>query len=117
MRPRLYFFCAERRWWAWPRGTCWSSCSVRAAQPDRPLNGRQNITGNVGGISALVTGYLIGRTGSYLPGFLLGPVVLMAGLMAYWFVVGELGNRQQLRIFPDQAFLKKKDDLTELFRK
>ncbi len=53
--------------------------------------GVQNFTGNVGGISALVTGYLIGRTGSYLPGFLLGPVVLMAGLMAYWFVVGELG--------------------------
>jgi MFS family permease len=53
--------------------------------------GVQNFTGNLGGISALVTGYLIGRTGSYLPGFVLGPLVLMAGLMAYWFIVGELG--------------------------
>jgi MFS family permease len=52
--------------------------------------GVQNFAGNVGGISALVTGFLIGRTGSYLPGFVLGPVVLMAGLMAYWFIVGEL---------------------------
>lgn len=52
--------------------------------------GIQNFVGNLGGISALVTGFLIGRTGSYLPGFVLGPVILMAGLLAYWFIVGEL---------------------------
>lgn len=52
--------------------------------------GIQNFVGNLGGISALVTGFLVSRTGSYLPGFLLGPVILLAGLMAYWFVVGEL---------------------------
>jgi len=52
--------------------------------------GIQNFAGNVGGISAVVTGFLIGRTGSYLPGFVLGPVLLIAGLMAYWFIVGEL---------------------------
>jgi MFS family permease len=52
--------------------------------------GIQNFAGNLGGISALITGFLIGRTGSYLPGFVLGPVILVAGLMAYWFIVGEL---------------------------
>ena len=52
--------------------------------------GIQNFAGNLGGISALVTGFLISRTGSYLPGFVLGPVILVAGLMAYWFIVGEL---------------------------
>jgi nitrate/nitrite transporter NarK len=52
--------------------------------------GVQSFAGNLGGISALVTGFLIARTGSYLPGFVLGPVILVAGLMAYWFVVGEL---------------------------
>jgi nitrate/nitrite transporter NarK len=52
--------------------------------------GIQSFAGNLGGISALVTGYLISRTGSYLPGFVLGPIILVAGLMAYWFIVGEL---------------------------
>jgi ACS family D-galactonate transporter-like MFS transporter len=52
--------------------------------------GIQNFAGNLGGISALVTGFLISRTGSYLPGFVLGPVILVAGLMAYWIIVGEL---------------------------
>jgi nitrate/nitrite transporter NarK len=52
--------------------------------------GIQNCAGNLGGISALVTGLLISWTGSYLPGFVLGPVILVAGLMAYWFIVGEL---------------------------
>jgi MFS family permease len=52
--------------------------------------GIQNFAGNLGGISALVTGFLIGRTGSYLPGFVLAPVILVAGLLAYWFIVGEL---------------------------
>ena len=52
--------------------------------------GIQSFAGNLGGISALVTGFLISRTGSYLPGFVLGPVILVAGLMAYWFIVGEL---------------------------
>jgi MFS family permease len=52
--------------------------------------GMQNGIGNLGGISALVTGYLIGRTGSYIPGFAMGPVVLLCGLLAYWFIVGKL---------------------------
>ncbi len=52
--------------------------------------GMQNGIGNLGGISALVTGYLIGRTGSYIPGFALGPIVLLSGTLAYWFIVGKL---------------------------
>lgn len=53
--------------------------------------GFENFAGNLGGILApLATGILIQRTGSYLPGFVLAAVVLVAGLLAYWFVVGEL---------------------------
>jgi MFS family permease len=59
--------------------------------------GIQNFAGNLGGISALVTGFLIGRTGSYLPGFVLGPVILVSGLLAYWFIVGELSPPQEQR--------------------
>jgi MFS transporter, ACS family, D-galactonate transporter len=53
--------------------------------------GIQNFAGNLGGILApLATGFLIARTGTYLPGFALAAVVLVAGLLAYWFIVGEL---------------------------
>jgi ACS family D-galactonate transporter-like MFS transporter len=53
--------------------------------------GIENFTGNIGGILApLVTGFLIERTGSYFPGFALAALVLVAGLLAYWFIVGEL---------------------------
>jgi MFS transporter, ACS family, D-galactonate transporter len=50
-----------------------------------------NFIGNIGGIlSPLLTGILISRTGSYTPGFALAPIILVAGLLAFWFVVGEL---------------------------
>jgi ACS family D-galactonate transporter-like MFS transporter len=50
-----------------------------------------NFAGNIGGITApLVTGFLIAWTGSFVPGFVLGPVLLVSGLLAYWFVVGKL---------------------------
>ena len=53
--------------------------------------GFENFAGNVGGVLApLATGLLIARTGSYFPGFALAAFVLIAGLLAYWFVVGEL---------------------------
>jgi MFS family permease len=53
--------------------------------------GIENFAGNVGGfIAPLLTGFLIARTGSYFPGFALGPVILITGLLAYWFVVGDL---------------------------
>ncbi len=50
-----------------------------------------NFIGNIGGVlSPLVTGILISRTGSYVPGFALAPIVLVAGLLSFWFIVGEL---------------------------
>jgi len=50
-----------------------------------------NFVGNIGGVlSPLITGLLISRTGSYVPGFALAPIVLVAGLLSYWFIVGEL---------------------------
>jgi MFS transporter, ACS family, D-galactonate transporter len=53
--------------------------------------GFENFTGNLAGIIApIATGELIKRTGSYYPGFALAALVLIAGLLAYWFIVGEL---------------------------
>jgi MFS family permease len=53
--------------------------------------GFENFSGNLGGILApLATGFLIARTGSYFPGFALAALVLVTGLLAYWFIVGEL---------------------------
>jgi ACS family D-galactonate transporter-like MFS transporter len=50
-----------------------------------------NFIGNIGGVlSPLLTGILISRTGSYVPGFALAPIILVAGLLAFWFVVGDL---------------------------
>ncbi|MGD0694509.1 MAG: MFS transporter [Terriglobia bacterium] len=53
--------------------------------------GFENFAGNLGGVGApWLTGLLIKRTGSYSPGFALAAVVLVSGILAYWFVVGEL---------------------------
>jgi MFS transporter, ACS family, D-galactonate transporter len=63
------------------------------APPDEvgTWTGIENFGGNIGGILApLVTGLLIARTGTYLPGFALAAGVLAAGILAYWFIVGEL---------------------------
>lgn len=50
-----------------------------------------NFIGNIGGVlSPLLTGILISKTGSFVPGFALAPIILVAGLLAYWFIVGEL---------------------------
>jgi nitrate/nitrite transporter NarK len=68
------------------------------APPDEvgTWTGIQNFGGNVGGIIApLATGVLIARTGSYLPGFALAALVLIAGLVAYWYIVGELKPQQE----------------------
>jgi MFS transporter, ACS family, D-galactonate transporter len=57
--------------------------------------GAENFAGNLAGIIApLAVGLLIRRSGSYVPGFELGAVVLLAGLLAYWFVVGELTHER-----------------------
>ena len=53
--------------------------------------GAENFSGNLSGILApLAVGLLIKRTGSYVPGFELGSIVLLAGILAYWCIVGEL---------------------------
>jgi len=53
--------------------------------------GAENFAGNLAGIVApLAVGLLIKRNGSYVPGFELGVIVLLLGLLAYWFIVGEL---------------------------
>lgn len=53
--------------------------------------GLQNFAGNfAGSLAALVIGYLVKLTGSYVPGFVVGSLVLVAGLPAYWFIVGDL---------------------------
>ncbi len=53
--------------------------------------GVKNFSGNLGGIIApLVMGLLINRTGSYAPGYALAAVLLVVGLLPYWFIVGEL---------------------------
>ena len=46
---------------------------------------------NIGGVLApIATGFLIARTGSYLSAFTLAAGVLVAGILAYGFIVGEL---------------------------
>lgn len=53
--------------------------------------GYENFAGNLAGISApLVTGFLVARTHSFAAAFVLGPLLLISGLLAYWLVVGEL---------------------------
>lgn len=53
--------------------------------------GAENFFGNLAGIVApLAIGLLIKWTGSYVPGFALGSIILLAGLLAYWLLVGEL---------------------------
>jgi len=56
--------------------------------------GAENFAGNLAGIIApLAIGFLIKWSGSYVPGFALGSMVLLVGLLAYWFIVGELKPR------------------------
>lgn len=55
--------------------------------------GYENFFGNVAGaLAPLITGHLVARTGSYAPAFAISALVLVAGLIAYWFIVGDLGR-------------------------
>ena len=67
---------------------------VQTCAPEEEIaawSGMQNFAGNLGGIIApLLTGILISRTGSYLPGFILASVLLVIGIFPYWFILGEL---------------------------
>lgn len=63
------------------------------APPDRvgTWTGVKNYSGNLGGIAApLIMGYLLKHTGSYGYGFAVGAILLILGLIPYWFVVQEL---------------------------
>jgi len=56
--------------------------------------GAENFAGNLAGIIApLAEGFLIRKYASYAPGFELASIILFAGVLAYWFVVGELKSR------------------------
>ena len=53
--------------------------------------GAENFAGNLAGIIApLAVGLLITSYGSYVPGFQIAPIILIAGVFAYWFIVGDL---------------------------
>jgi len=53
--------------------------------------GVYNFVGNIAGIlSPLITGYLIEKTGSYTPPFVLAAALIAVGPLAFWFIVGEL---------------------------
>lgn len=63
------------------------------APPDQVgvWTGVKNFSGNLGGVvGPLIMGFLISRTGSYAPGYSFAAVLLVAGLLPYWFIVGEL---------------------------
>jgi MFS family permease len=56
--------------------------------------GVENFAGNVAGIiGPLAVGFLITLFGSYVSSFELASIILFAGALAYWFVVGELKPR------------------------
>ena len=60
--------------------------------------GTENFAGNLAGVAApLVVGLLIKSSGSYVPGFAVGSLVLVAGIAAYGFIVGELRTRGERR--------------------
>ena len=56
--------------------------------------GIMNCAGNIGGVLApLITGYVVGRTGSYVPAFLTVSVVLVVGIVAYTMLVPSVDVR------------------------
>lgn len=67
---------------------------LQCCAPEKEIGlwtGFENFAGNLSGVvGPLATGFLIKVTGSYFPGFVLAALVLVAGLLAYWFIVGEL---------------------------
>src|SRR3954453_4952407 len=56
--------------------------------------GTENFAGTLAGVVAtLAVGLLIKSSGSYIPGFTVGSIVLLVGIIAYVFVIGELKMR------------------------
>lgn len=65
--------------------------SCAPAQDVGIWTGAENFAGNLAGIIApLVVGFLIAWHGSYVRGFEIASLILFAGALAYWFIVGEL---------------------------
>ena len=63
--------------------------------------GAENFAGNLAGIAApLAVGFLIRSTHSYAPGFMLGALVLILGIPAYWLIVGDLNPVTRHDPFP-----------------
>jgi ACS family D-galactonate transporter-like MFS transporter len=53
--------------------------------------GVYNFVGNIAGIlSPLITGFLIAKTGSYAPPFILAAGLIAIGPLAFWLIVGQL---------------------------
>ncbi len=51
-------------------------------------SGLQNMGGNIGGaLAPAVTGLIVHQTGSFVAGFLLTGVILVAGIACYWFLI------------------------------
>jgi MFS transporter, ACS family, D-galactonate transporter len=71
---------------------------LQSCAPDRAVGiwtGAENFAGNLAGIVApLAVGFLIASFRSYAPGFELASVILLVGILAYWFVIGELKPRE-----------------------
>lgn len=65
---------------------------IRAPENQVALwTGVQNCVGNVGGVLApAITGFVVARTGSYVPAFLTVSVVLLIGIVAYTLLVPTL---------------------------
>jgi len=60
--------------------------------------GAENFAGNLAGIIApLAVGFLITSHGSYVPGFELASFILLAGVLPYWFVIGNLQRPESTR--------------------
>jgi MFS family permease len=58
-----------------------------------------NFSGNLSGIAApLATGFLIARTNSYYPGFVVSVLVLLAGMPVYWWMVGKKRNAAEREV-------------------
>ncbi len=57
--------------------------------------GVYNTVGNIAGIlSPIITGFLIAKTGSYTPPFVLAAALIAVGPLAYWFIVGDISHRR-----------------------
>jgi MFS family permease len=60
--------------------------------------GVYNTVGNIAGIlSPIITGFLIAKTGSYTPPFVLAAALIAVGPLAYWFIVGDISHRRRVQ--------------------